>query len=89
MFYNIYLLCHSYIDYKAMYDESISNPNEFWGHSAKRFLTWIKMFDEVDGCNMDEGIIKWFTGGQLNVSGTFIQVLYMYLVWVSVCFQII
>ncbi|CAI8031754.1 Acetyl-coenzyme A synthetase 2-like, mitochondrial [Geodia barretti] len=56
------------VDYEAMYDESIKNPTEFWSRQAKKFLKWIKIFDEVDGCRLEEGVISWFTGGQLNVS---------------------
>jgi hypothetical protein len=56
------------IDYRAMYDESIKNPTEFWSRQAKKFLKWVKIFDEVDGCRLEEGVISWFTGGQLNVS---------------------
>ena len=62
------LIFSSYIDYEAMYDESIKNPTEFWSRQAKKFLKWIKIFDEVDGCRLEEGVISWFTGGQLNVS---------------------
>jgi acetyl-CoA synthetase len=51
-----------------MYDESIKNPTEFWSRQAKKFLKWVKIFDEVDGCRLEEGVISWFTGGQLNVS---------------------
>ena len=52
-----------------MYDESVKNPNKFWSGQAKEFLTWIKMFDEVDGCRIDEGLFSWFAGGHLNVTG--------------------
>ena len=52
-----------------MYDASVSKPDEFWGYNAKKILTWMKMFQEVNGCQTDKGIISWFSGGQLNVSG--------------------
>lgn len=51
-----------------MYDESIANPDKFWGDQARKFLKWMTMFKEVNGCKKEEGIIKWFSGGQLNVT---------------------
>ena len=56
------------IDYQSMYDESIRNPDKFWGTQANLFLTWTKQFDIVNDCKKDEGIVRWFTGGKLNVT---------------------
>ena len=56
-------------DYEELYATSISNPEFFWGTLAKQFLQWDKPFGKVMECNMEEGKIKWFTGGRLNVSG--------------------
>ena len=52
-----------------MYRESIESPDKFWGRQANLHLTWMEMFEEVNGCVKDEGIIKWFSGGKLNVTG--------------------
>ena len=51
-----------------MYDESVKNPDKFWEAQANVFLDWIKPFDAVNECVKEKGIVKWFTGGQLNVS---------------------
>ena len=56
-------------DYEELYATSIKDPQFFWGTLAKQFLLWDKMFETVADCNMEEGKIKWFAGGRLNVSG--------------------
>ena len=49
-----------------MYRESLENPGKFWGEMARSMLTWTKDFQD---CDMEEGKIRWFIGGKLNVSG--------------------
>ena len=56
-------------NYQALYKESISNPEGFWGDIAKKKLHWYKVFDQVMDCDMEKGEFKWFIGGELNVSG--------------------
>ena len=51
------------------YKESLANPEQFWGDLAKQRLRWIEPFNKVKECDMNEGEIKWFLGGKLNVSG--------------------
>ena len=51
-------------DYKAMYEESINNPNEFWKKMAEKDIIWDKPFDKV--LEWEEPYAKWFTGGKLN-----------------------
>ena len=51
-----------------MYDESIKNPDKFWETQAKAFLDWMTPFKVVTECVKEKGTVKWFTGGQLNVS---------------------
>ena len=58
--------------YASMYDESIKNPDKFWEGQAKRFLDWITPFCKVNECEKKKGVVKWFTGGQLNVSSKLI-----------------
>ena len=60
------------IDYASMYDESIKNPDKFWETQAKLFLDWITPFKAVTECVKEKGTVKWFTGGQLNISSQFI-----------------
>ena len=56
--------------YAAMYQRSIDDPNGFWAEQANQFVTWSKPFDKVMdySYNPDNLYIKWFEGGQLNVS---------------------
>jgi acetyl-CoA synthetase len=56
--------------YEAMYKRSIDDPNGFWAEQANTFVTWSKPFDKVMdySYNPDNLYIKWFEGGQLNVS---------------------
>ena len=53
--------------YHEMYQESISDPEGFWGRVAER-LHWFKKWDKVVDCDFANANIKWFTGGKLNIS---------------------
>ena len=53
----------------ALYEESLKQPERFWGDLASRRLRWIKPFVQVMDCDMSSGHFKWFLGGTLNVSG--------------------
>jgi acetyl-CoA synthetase len=54
--------------YEAMYQRSIDDPDEFWEEQAER-LDWIKRWERVKNTSFDGDVsIKWFEGGQLNVS---------------------
>lgn len=55
--------------YKAMYQQSVINPDGFWREQAKR-LDWIKPFTKVKQTSFDDHHvdIKWFADGTLNVS---------------------
>ena len=52
-----------------LYRESLANPDAFWGDLAKRRIRWMREFEKVKEVDMETGSIKWFLGGQLNVSG--------------------
>ena len=56
-------------DYEELYATSIKDAQFFWGTLAEQFLQWDEMFETMSDCNMEEGKIKWFVGGRLNVSG--------------------
>ncbi|HNT73934.1 MAG TPA: acetate--CoA ligase [Anaerolineae bacterium] len=62
----------SYEQYKAMYDESINNPDGFWLQVATEFVDWFKAPTIGRNYTWDssERIIqhKWFEDGQLNLS---------------------
>lgn len=57
-------------DHAALYEESLQNPEGFWGDLARRRLHWFKEFDQVMDCDMEQGRISWFNGGKINVSGS-------------------
>ena len=52
-----------------LYQESLTNPDKFWGDQARSRIRWMKDFEKVKEVDMEKGDIKWFLGGQLNVSG--------------------
>ena len=52
--------------YKAMYEESISDPAGFWADQAEQFLSWDKPWDKVLDWDYSKGHIRWFEGGKLN-----------------------
>ncbi len=54
--------------YQSLYNESIKNPEVFWSEQAERELDWMKKWDTVMSGSFEEGNIKWFEGGVLNVS---------------------
>ncbi len=54
--------------YLQMYEQSIRDPETFWGAAAKR-LDWFKPWSKVrEGSFTGDIRIKWFVDGQLNVS---------------------
>jgi len=54
--------------YLKMYDQSVKDPEGFWGEQAKR-LTWFKPWKKVkDTSFVDDVQIKWFVDGKINVS---------------------
>ena len=60
---------------EAVYQESIADPKKFWGELAKQRLEWVKEFDEVMDCDMEQGRINWFNGGKINASGKELTIL--------------
>lgn len=54
--------------YLQMYEQSISDPDAFWGEQAEQFLSWYKKWDRVRDCDYNDVSIKWFDGAELNVS---------------------
>ncbi|MEO8531080.1 MAG: AMP-binding protein, partial [Deltaproteobacteria bacterium] len=55
--------------YQAMYAESISDPDTFWGREALR-LDWMKPFTKVKNTTFEypDVSVKWFEDGELNVA---------------------
>jgi len=57
-----------FAQYGKMYDESIRNPEDFWAKQAER-LHWFKKWNKVKDTSFKSPVhIKWFEGGELNVS---------------------
>ena len=56
--------------YNSMYQQSIEDPDTFWGKMAKEFLSFSKDWDSVSDWHYgnDDVSIKWFSGAKLNVT---------------------
>jgi acetyl-CoA synthetase len=54
--------------YQSLYQQSVSDPDTFWGDKANEFLTWKKPWNKVSEYDFHKGIARWFDGGQLNVT---------------------
>ncbi len=62
---------HAAIDadrYRALYKQSVEDPDAFWAEQAEAFLTWDKKWDSVCKSDLPKGEVAWFSGGKLNVS---------------------
>ena len=61
------LKIHCLEQYQLEYKKSIENPELFWESIAESF-EWKKKWDKVLDWNFDEPNVKWFDGGQLNIT---------------------
>ena len=61
-------------DYRAKYEESISDPEGFWRREGQR-IDWIKPYTKVKDTSFgkDHVSIKWFEDGTLNASANCID----------------
>ena len=57
----------SFEEYKAAYERSVNEPEKFWGDLAQEFI-WKKPFERVLEWEFDTPSVKWFQGGQLNIT---------------------
>lgn len=56
-------------EYKAMYQRSIENPNEFWAEMAEENLTWYKKWETVEEYSFNDPVfVRYFAGGKLNLA---------------------
>ena len=53
--------------YHSEYNRSVENPELFWEGIANSFV-WKKKWDKVLDWSFDEPNVKWFEGGQLNIT---------------------
>ena len=54
--------------YERMYRRSMDEPEAFWAEQAEHFLDWFRHWDRVHSGTLTDGDVRWFEGGQLNVS---------------------
>ena len=54
-------------EYKKMWEESVNDPDKFWGDMAET-LDWYKKWDKVFTWDQEKNDVEWFSGGKLNVS---------------------
>ncbi|KAI8091452.1 acetyl-coenzyme A synthetase [Gilbertella persicaria] len=54
--------------YKAMWKESVEQPDKFFANLARELLTWSKPFETVRHGSFEEGDVAWFLEGELNVA---------------------
>ena len=56
--------------YKAMYQQSVDDPDAFWSEQASQRIDWMKPFSKVRNISFDEHNvdIRWFEDGALNAS---------------------
>ncbi len=52
--------------YRALYQQSINDPEGFWAAQAEGLLDWDRRWDKVMQANFHNADIKWFAGGQIN-----------------------
>ena len=57
----------SHEEYTNAFNESINNPNDFWGKVAHSF-SWKKKWDKVFSGGFEKADYKWFEGGRLNIT---------------------
>ena len=57
----------SWEEYQEVYRKSIEDPQGFWENIAESF-TWKRRWDNVLDWNFTTPDIKWFSGGQLNIT---------------------
>ena len=53
--------------YTKKYDQSIKDPDFFWGEIAER-LHWNKKWKIISDTDFSKAKINWFKGGELNAS---------------------
>ena len=54
-------------EYHRAYQQSVEQPEAFWAAQAEGF-TWRRRWDQVLTWNFEEPAVRWFSGGQLNIT---------------------
>lgn len=55
-------------EYRALWNESVSNPEQFWSQFASQEFVWEKPWNTVLQHNLYEAAVSWFDGAQLNIT---------------------
>lgn len=58
---------NNFEEYQAQYKLSVENPEGFWAAQAEDFV-WKKKWDKVLDWNFETPDIKWYSGGELNIT---------------------
>lgn len=58
---------NSFEAYQTTYKRSVEDPEGFWSDIAAEF-TWRRKWDKVLEWNFDKPDVKWFVGGELNIT---------------------
>ena len=54
--------------YRAMYQQSVDDPERFWAEQAKKFVDWSAPWTRVSDWDFRNPNVRWFEGAKLNVS---------------------
>ncbi|MCF8227752.1 MAG: acetate--CoA ligase [Bacteroidales bacterium] len=57
----------SLVEYLQKYNESVTDPEGFWGNIAEDYI-WHKKWDKVLDWNFKDPDVNWFVNGKLNVT---------------------
>lgn len=57
----------SFEEYKDKYENSVNDPEKFWGEIADSF-TWRTKWDNILSWEFDTPNVKWFENGKLNIT---------------------
>lgn len=60
-------------EYQALYERSITDPENFWDEQAKKWLNWEAPWTDVISGSFEDLPITWFKNGKLNVSSNCID----------------
>ena len=55
-------------EFEKLYQQSIHNPEQFWEHQARNYLSWEQEWESVKESDLVKGEISWFKGAKLNAS---------------------
>ncbi len=54
--------------YQQLYQLAEDDPKKFWAQQALKYVSWFTPWESVLSGQMQDGSVRWFSGGMLNVS---------------------